>query len=100
MANNFNFTRSGYTPTEPYNFNFGVVLGVYEILKGLSNNFVAIWASADAGLSAGKMYIASGDTFNVIDLENQEIYDYYTQTHGGRANETLDSDDIVDINVA
>lgn len=72
----------------------------YNILKGISNNFVAVWADPNAGLDSGKFYIASRDTLNIVDLENQEVYDYYTQTHGGRAQETLTSNDIEDINVA
>ena len=97
---NFNFTEERESlPSSPFNFNF-TIENRYNILKGLSNNFVAIWADVNAGLSSGKFYVASGDTLNIINLETNEVYDYYTQTHGGRANEVLTSNDIEDINIA
>jgi len=96
----FNFTEEREAPpSSPFNFDF-IIEGQYNVLKGTSNNFIAIWADATAGLSTGKFYVASRDTLNIIDLENEEVCDYYTQTHGGRANEVLDSDDIEDINIA
>ena len=93
----FNFTESGYTPTT--DFNFGVGATIYNLLKGTSNNFVAIWADVDAGLNSGKMYIGSQGNFQVINLSDQTIYDWYSETQKGRSNETLDNNDIVDINV-
>jgi hypothetical protein len=99
MANNFNFSRSGYAATPPYSFNFGEFIGVYNVLKGTSNNFVAIWADANAGLSSGKFYVASEAAFNVINLPTSAVVDYYTETRAGRGGEFLESDDIVDINI-
>ena len=54
---------------------------------------------ADAGMSAGKMYIGLEVYFNVIDLSSQTIYDWYSESHAGRGNETLTGSGIVDANV-
>jgi hypothetical protein len=99
MANNFNFTESGYSSGPPYNFDFSPPAASYSIIKGLTNDFSAIWADPDAGLSAGKMYIGLSGYFNVVNLSDQTIYDWYSTSHIGRGNETLDGSDIVDINV-
>lgn len=99
MSNNFNFTESGYSPGPPYNFDFSPLAESYSILKGLTNNFTAIWADADAGMSAGKMYIGLEGYFNVIDLSSKTIYDWCSESHAGRGNETLTGSDIVDANV-
>ena len=99
MSNNFNFTESGYSPGPPYNFDFSPPATSYSVVKGLTNNFTSIWADTGAGLSAGKMYIGLEGYFNVINLSDQTIYDWYSQTCKGRANTILSSNDIVDINV-
>ena len=99
MANNFNFTESGYSPGPPYNFDFSPPATSYSVVKGLTNNFTSIWADANAGLSAGKMYIGLEGYFNVINLSDQTIYDWYSTLHAGRGNETLTGSDVVDINV-
>ena len=65
---------------------------IFNILAGTSNNFTSVWAYD------GKMYVASSDAFSVINLETNALIDYYTQTDGGNNNETLISDDIIDIN--
>jgi len=98
--NNFNFTESGYIPplqTE-YNFNFGEVYSVYNIIKSLSDDFVAIWADSDASLENGKMYVSSAASFNIINLSTHSVEDYYTESHAGEAGEVLEGDDIVDVN--
>lgn len=69
------------------------VSGTYNILKGNSNNLISIW------VLNGKMYISSEEFITVVDLDTNQIYDWYSQTHAGRAGETLQSDDIVDINI-
>jgi hypothetical protein len=99
MSNNFNFTESGYVPGPPYDFDFSPPAPSYSILKGLTNDFSAIWADTDAGLSVGKMYIGLEGYFNVVNLSNQTIYDWYSAAHKGRGNETLTGSGIVDINV-
>ena len=65
----------------------------------LSDNayYLAVWADSSAGVNSGKLQIATQDGFFVIDLEKKALYDRYTQTIKGRANETLISDDIEDI---
>ena len=94
---NFNFTESEYTPS--YDFNFGETYNVYTILKGLTNNFVAIWADFDAGLNNGKMYVSSASAFSIVNLSDHSIEDWYSISHIGRANKSLEHEDIVDLNV-
>lgn len=96
--NNFNFTRSGYV-TENNDFHFGD--SYIAILAG-NRNFVAIWADPTANIASAKMYVASAGTgaaFSVVNLATQELFDSYTITDPGIDNETLDAEDIVDINV-
>jgi hypothetical protein len=95
----FDFIESGYTPS--YDFNFGASQQVtYNILGGLSNDFVAIWADPTASLTNGKMYVSSASAFSVANIDDGSLYDYYTTTHKGMGNETLTSGTVLDINVA
>lgn len=87
----FNFTESGYTPS--YDFTFGEAVEIYSILKGLSNNFNSIWVYDN------KMYVGSEGYLTVVDLSDNTVHDWYSDSHTGRANESLDSEDITDINV-
>lgn len=98
MGYDFNFNTPGYVVS--YDFNFRAPYNSYYILAGASNNFTSIWADANTGLTSGKLYIASNTGFSIVDLSNNILYDAYTQTIKGRGNETLSSNDIVDINVA
>jgi hypothetical protein len=103
MANNFNFTDSGYSPPIIYSFNFGEdsPLSIYTILQGGSNNFVSIWADADAGINDGKFYVSgsgNGAALCVVNLNTQVLSDFYTISHSGRFNDQLDNEDIEDIN--
>ena len=92
MANDFNFTESGYSITS-YDFNFGSIIDVYYILKGTSNNFSSVWVLDQ------KLYVSNSDALTIIDLLTNTVYDYYTQSHVGRANESLDHAQIIDVNV-
>lgn len=104
MSNNFNFTEAGYTP-DSYDFNFGAVAVpsvIYNILPCTNKNFVAIWADPTANLDTAKVYVGTTGTnasFFVIDLESKVVYDSYNLTKVGGFNESLDREDIVDINV-
>jgi len=92
---NFNFTDKDYTPSpaQEANFNFTeAISNIFNILAGTSNYFTSIWAYDN------KMYVASSDTFSVVNLESGALIDYYTQIDGGNNDETLIGDDIVDIN--
>lgn len=94
----FNFTGSEYAiPTTPYNFFFGAGINTFSVLKGTSNNFVAIWADPTTELNSGKLYVGSQDTFMVV--KDNVIDDWYTETRAGRGGEVLESDDVVDINI-
>ena len=71
-------------------------------LAGTSNIFTAIWADSNADQNNGKMYVlswGSGTALSVLNLEEKELYDYYTQDFGGRAEETLTDTDTRDLNV-
>ncbi len=96
MPNNFNFTESGYTPTS-YDFNFYTAGVAYTVLAGTNNNFTAVWADLTTSLTTGKIYIASSAAFSI--LNSAVLVDYYTTTHSGGANEALDQNDIIDINI-
>jgi hypothetical protein len=84
-------------------FNFSSApTNVKNILAGDNGNFVAIWADATANIETAKMYVASagsGAAFSVVNLATQELFDSYTVTNPGIDNETLDGENIVDINV-
>lgn len=82
-----------------YDFISGSTVGVYSILKSLTNNFTAVWADPSAGLESGRFYVSSSSSFSVVDAEEPNVYDWYTQTHEGRGDEVLDSNDSVDISV-
>lgn len=95
----FDFTESGYSPS--YDFNFGSTQQInFYLLAGATNSFVAIWADPTASLTNGKMYVSSESAFSVVKMDDDTLYDYYTTTHKGRGNETLESDTVKDINVA
>lgn len=87
----FNFTESGYTPS--YDFTFGEAAEIYNILKGNTNDFSSIWVHDN------KMYVGSEGYLTVVDLSTNTVWDWYSESHVGRANESLDSSDIVDNNV-
>jgi len=93
-AIDFNFTESGYTPS--LDFQFAPIPEPpisYYILKGTSNNFTSIWIYNE------KMYVSSSDALTAININDNSVYDFYTQTENGRGNETLSSDNVIDINV-
>jgi len=98
MSNNFNFTESGYTPNS-YDFDFNPGYFMYNILSGTNRNFIAIWADPTANINTAKVYVGTNASFFVINLENKVLYDSYSLTKVGGFNESLDKEDIVDINV-
>jgi len=97
MANNFNFTEPGYTPTS-YDFMFGGE-EVFSVLAGTNNNFTAIWADANAGLSTGRLYVSSPSAFSVLEMTDRTLIDAYSTTVKGAANEYLQQEDVIDINI-
>ena len=75
---------------------------IYRILAGTSQNFVAVWAEADANIENSRMYVASAGTgaaFSVINLESKTLFDSYTQLDGGNYEEPLEGENIKDISV-
>ena len=72
---------------------------VYYIFPTQNKNFVAIWADPTSNLDIAKVYVGTTGSFFVIDLENKVLYDSYDLTKVGGFNESLDREDLVDINV-
>jgi hypothetical protein len=94
---NFNFTESGYTPT--YDFDFDpFVVDTYTLKPATNNNFVGIWADPTASIDNAMMYASTNAAMYVVKMQTKDVYDIYTQEIGGRADEVLDDDTIVDIN--
>lgn len=80
------------------NFDFGA--SSFKVLAGQSNIFTAIWASPTASRTSGKLYVASQGTdpaFSILDLDVKILYDRYTTTTKGRANQALKQEDPKDI---
>ncbi len=69
------------------------------VLAGTNDNFTAIWADANTSLTSGQMYIASPSALSVINITNKTLIDAYTTTIKGAANEYLQQEDVVDINI-
>jgi hypothetical protein len=94
----FDFITPRTTEEATLTFDFGA--GVQRILAGLSNNFVGIWADPTAGSASGMVYFLStgtGAALSIVDMETKLLYDRYTKDLKGRANESLDQEDPVDI---
>lgn len=62
-------------------------------------NFTSVWADVTSSEDTGKVYVASADHLYIIDLNTHTLYDWYSTTRAGKAEETLNSNDIVDINI-
>lgn len=100
MSNNFNFTESGYTPTN--DFEFDPPTTSYAILAGTSNEYVAVWADPKASINSGMFYAAttgSGAAFSAVSSDDNTLRDSYTIVEEGLWEETLEQEDVVDINV-
>ena len=98
----FNFEIFNYSPEPPLEADFDFALGVYYVLAGYSNIFTGIWADEDASRTNGKMYALSwgpGTALSILNLDSRILYDHYTQSFGGRAEETLTNNDGVDLNI-
>ena len=97
----YNFKNATYSPpTGLVNFNFVGVL--FNIIGGHSNNFVSIWADEHASRTSAKMYVAStgsGASLSIVDLSDKILVDNYTISVVGAFGESLDKEDISDINI-
>jgi hypothetical protein len=62
-------------------------------LKGNIDDFSSIWVDNN------KMYVGSVGYLTVVDLSTNTVWDWYSESHVGRANESLNSGNIEDINV-
>ena len=97
-----NFDIAGYSPPPATDADMDFALAVYYVLAGFSNIFTGIWADPNASRTNGKMYALSwgpGTALNILNLDEKRLHDHYTQTYGGRAQETLTDRDGVDLNV-
>ena len=75
---------------------------VYNILAGSSLDYAAIWADPDANINSGMFYAATtgdGAAFSAVRLDDTTLRDSYTIAEEGLWEETLEQEDIVDINV-
>ncbi len=97
---NFDFTIISDGSTE-YNFEFGSGVYIYKIFRGSNNNFNSIWADPNASLTSGKFYAGREEDLSIVNNVNEQVYlvDYYSTTVKGSTEDTLTSEDIVDINV-
>ena len=101
----FIFTEIGYLPPADsldadFLFQQPIPAGSFYILAGSTSNFVAIWAEPDASLANGRFQVASNGTgaaLSIVSLDTDTLYDYYTTTVSGRANEALESENIIDL---
>jgi hypothetical protein len=92
-----------FTPTgtgETFDFDPDAAGGIFRLLAGTSTEFVAIWAEPEASQTNGRFQAASagaGAALSVIDITASTLYDYYTTTVSGRADEALESENIIDL---
>ena len=97
MSTDFNFDQ---LKDESLDFNFGESTTGYNILRGISNDFIAIWADANTSLNTGKMFVSSkgyGAAFNAINIGTNRVVDYYTLDHMGSTGQYLEAEDVIDI---
>jgi len=69
----------------------------FDLIGGLSNNFIAVTASDKASRNSGIMEVVStgnGAAVSVIDLSSKKLIDLYSIDSGGLANEPLISENI------
>lgn len=67
-----------------------------------NNNFSSVWADLNSSLDHGRLFMASSGpsaSFIVLNLEDKSISDIYSISVPGNYEETLDREDIIDINV-
>jgi len=79
-----------------------IIYTTNSMLAGSSDDITSVWADSDASLNNGKLYAASvgyGAAFSIIDMTTQSLFDHYTLYFAGRAGETLNADDVEDLNI-
>lgn len=99
--NNVDFKFSVLSEDEPevaYDFYFGVNVFNYEIFRGSSNVFNAIWCDPKASLTSGRFYVTRENDLTVINSNNgQAITELYHELT--KINMSGDLDNYVDLNV-
>ena len=105
MTTNFNFEAPIVLYIPDYSFGPSGISYFY-ILQG-SKNLTSIWAEPTASFGSGRVFIASSSSLNIVNSDidatrdrfNSTLWDWYSTTISGRAEQALDSEGIVDINV-
>ena len=78
------------------------LLGTYNIIAGNSTTYTSIWADSNSNINTGKIYVGTkgnGGSLSVINMMDKSLSDFYLIDKPGRFNESLESENIDDINV-
>ncbi len=100
----FNFaevSEEGITYDFEFDADFVQSVFIYNILLN-NNTLTSVWADPTASLNNGKFYIGNKESLTIINHNSSQAFieDYFSKTIKGSTNETLNSEDVVDINVA
>jgi len=69
------------------------------VLAGTDDNFTAIWADANTSSTSGRLYVSSPSDFSVLEMTDGTLVDAYSTTVKGAANEYLQQEGVIDINI-
>jgi len=96
----FNFTEEDIW-TGSFDFDFGSQVTIYRLINGINNSFNSIWADSSASLTSGAFYVGRQNDLTIISNNNGQVAvkDYYSFTQKGASGDTLEAEDMVDINV-
>ena len=75
----------------------------YGVLGGISTDYSSVWADPTANIQSGNVYVGttgSGSAFSVVALEHNVLIDCYSTTLSGSWKESLEGEEIKDINVS
>lgn len=78
------------------------LLGIYNIIAGNSTTYSSIWADSNSNINTGKIYVGTkgtGGSLSVINMVDKTLSDFYLINKPGGFNESLDLENIDDINV-
>jgi hypothetical protein len=78
------------------------LLGIYNIIAGNSTIYTSIWADSNSSINTGKIYVGTkgiGGSLSVINMVDKTLSDFYLIDKSGGFNESLDSENIEDLNV-
>jgi len=78
------------------------LLGTYNIIAGNSITYTSIWADSNSNINTGKIYVGTkgnGGSLSVINMMDKSLSDFYLINKPGGFNESLESENIDDINM-